>query len=74
MLPLPLRIEETIERQRDRHFRRRRKVFGQFFTPSRLAAWMVETAVAVLRRIVIYFTHTGSTDDRSLPASPTGCS
>ncbi len=49
-LPLPLYIEELFERQRDRHFRRPRKVFGQFFTPPRLAAWMVETALTLLPR------------------------
>jgi type I restriction enzyme M protein len=31
--------------QRDRHFRNPKKALGQFFTPPRLAAWMVETAL-----------------------------
>jgi len=32
--------------QREKHFQRREKVFGQFFTPQPLAAWMVEIAKA----------------------------
>ncbi|WP_322801113.1 N-6 DNA methylase [Thermoflexus sp.] len=47
---MPLYLEGSSERQRDRHFRRRRKVFGQFFTPPRLATWVVETALPLLRR------------------------
>ncbi len=35
-------------RQRDRHFARREKVLGQFFTPPDLAAWMVEVAASFL--------------------------
>jgi type I restriction enzyme M protein len=44
MQPLPWRWE-PVDTQRDRHFRRREKVLGQFFTPPRLAAWMVEMAL-----------------------------
>ncbi|WP_448595232.1 N-6 DNA methylase [Thermoflexus hugenholtzii] len=47
MQPLPWRWE-PVDTQRDRHFRRREKVLGQFFTPPRLAAWMVETALGWL--------------------------
>lgn len=36
--------------QRERHFRRREKVLGQFFTPRALAAWMVEVAAAFAPR------------------------
>lgn len=32
--------------QRARHFRRREKVLGQFFTPPGLAAWIVDLAAA----------------------------
>ncbi len=39
---------EPADTQRERHFRRREKVLGQFFTPPRLAAWMVETALGWL--------------------------
>jgi type I restriction enzyme M protein len=41
---------EPVDTQRDRHFRRREKVLGQFFTPLRLAAWMVEMALDWLPR------------------------
>jgi len=34
--------------QREKHFQRRKKVFGQFFTPARLAAWMVEVVATLL--------------------------
>lgn len=50
MLPLPLPLDEPPLRQRDRHFQRRRKVLGQFFTPPQLAAWMVEVSLSFLRR------------------------
>jgi type I restriction enzyme M protein len=33
--------------QREKHFQRREKVFGQFFTPARLAAWMVEVVATL---------------------------
>jgi type I restriction enzyme M protein len=37
--------------QREKHFRQRKKVLGQFFTPPALAAWVVEIAAAfALRR------------------------
>ncbi|MDW8064764.1 MAG: N-6 DNA methylase [Anaerolineae bacterium] len=42
MLPF---ADERTSRQRDRHFCRREKVLGQFFTPPQLAAWMVEIAL-----------------------------
>jgi type I restriction enzyme M protein len=46
-LPFPVRANA----QRERHFQRREKVLGQFFTPPALAAWMVEIATAfALRR------------------------
>ena len=44
-----LRIE-TPKRQRDRHFERREKVLGQFFTPLTLAEWMVKFAASLLDR------------------------
>jgi len=50
MLPLPLPLDEPPLRQRDRHFQRRKKVLGQFFTPPQLAAWMVEVSLSFLRR------------------------
>jgi type I restriction enzyme M protein len=34
--------------QRAKHFQRREKVFGQFFTPANLAAWMVEVVATLL--------------------------
>lgn len=39
---------ETEKRQRDKHFERREKVLGQFFTPPSLANWMVEFANSFL--------------------------
>jgi len=36
--------------QREKHFQRREKVFGQFFTPANLAAWMVEVVATLLPR------------------------
>jgi len=33
--------------QREKHFQRREKVFGQFFTPQQLAAWMVEVVATL---------------------------
>ena len=36
--------------QREKHFQRRKKIFGQFFTPARLAAWMVEVVATLLPR------------------------
>jgi type I restriction enzyme M protein len=44
----------TVERsQREKHFQRREKVFGQFFTPAHLAAWMAE--------VVATFSHNRTT-------------
>lgn len=48
MTQLPLLPIDAPKRQRERHFQRREKVLGQFFTPPSLASWMVEVATAQL--------------------------
>lgn len=48
MKQLTLLQLETPKRQRDRHFERREKVLGQFFTPPNLAEWMVKFATSLL--------------------------
>lgn len=48
MKQLTLIQPETPKRQKDKHFERREKVLGQFFTPSSLASWMVEFAISFL--------------------------
>ncbi len=45
MHQLPLIATPPTKRQRERHFQRREKVLGQFFTPSALATWAVEQAI-----------------------------
>jgi len=40
----------TMGAQRDRRFQHPKKALGQFFTPPRLAAWMVETALLWIPR------------------------
>lgn len=42
-LPFPI----SISHQREKHFERREKVLGQFFTPQSLASWMVEIAASL---------------------------
>lgn len=57
-LPFPI----SISHQREKHFERREKVLGQFFTPQSLASWMVEIAAS----------HTESCDAALDPACGTG--